>query len=288
VRLLFTIPHFFDPGGDPWHGASPRDPVPRISALTRAVTALHGHFGRRQYLLDVEHRTVLRANQASVHDVDVVVCTTRGLHLLDDLELPSSAYDHRPGHVDPALLGFECHSVLKEALGDYDYYCYLEQDIVIHDPWFFAKLEWFNGWAPNEALLMPNRFELDAEGGGRKTYVDPRIPADETRRFQDTGDQPVLARNALGRRLLFHRPSNPHAACFFLTAEQMHRWVATPHFLDRDTGFVGAPESAATLGMMRTFNVYKPAPGCAAFFELEHADPRFASVIETRTALDPG
>jgi hypothetical protein len=38
-------------------------------------------------------------------------------------------------------------------------------------------------------------------------------------------------------------------------------------FFDRDTSFIGPLESAATLGIMRAFRIYKPAPEHAAFLE---------------------
>ena len=249
------------------------------------MSALHGTFGPRQYMFDAERGAVLRAHGGNTHIVDVVISTTRGLHLLDDAALAAGAYTHRPADVEPELLGFECQAVLAEALGSYDYYCYAEHDLVIHDPWFFAKIEWFNGWAGDGAVLLPNRYERDAQGGGRKAYVDPRIPASESSRFQDTGDRPALAREVMGRRVVFQRPSNPHAACYFLDARQMAHWASRPHFLDRDTSFVGPYESAGTLGIMRTFRLYKAAPRWAGFLEVEHADRRFISLIEPRTPL---
>jgi hypothetical protein len=279
MRLLFAIPHFFDPEGDPWHGPGPRDPEPRIAALTAAVSALHAHFGRRQYLPDVERRTILRANARNVHEVDVVICTTGGLHLLDQAPLPTGAYLHRRTDAEAALLGFECQAVLREGLGEYDWYCYLEHDVVVHDSLLFVKLGWFNGWAGDAALLLPNRYERDAEAGGRKAYVDPRIPESEAAPFQDTADDPVFVRTVMGMRVVFYRPTNPHAGCYFLNERQFSRWVESDHFLERDTSFVGAPESAGSLGVMRTFKVYKPAPGCAGFLEVEHADPRFIAKI---------
>ena len=46
---------------------------------------------------------------------------------------------------------------------------------------------------------------------------------------------------------------------------------------------VGPLESAATLGVMRTFRVYKPADANAAFLELEHTGSGFLNRIKPPT-----
>jgi hypothetical protein len=86
--------------------------------------------------------------------------------------------------------------------------------------------------------------------------------------------------------LEFRRASNPHAGCFFLDGEQMDLWRAQPHFLDRDTAFVGPLESAATLGIMKTFRVYKPARACASFLEVQHFQPRYIHFIDAAILPD--
>jgi hypothetical protein len=59
----------------------------------------------------------------------------------------------------------------------------------------------------------------------------------------------------------------------------MEYWARQPYFLDRDVSFVGPLESAATLGIMRTFRVYKPAAESASFLEIEHFGTAFLSMI---------
>ena len=87
-------------------------------------------------------------------------------------------------------------------------------------------------------------------------------------------DRSTVRAHELGRDLAFIRFENAHAGCFFLTAAQMRRWMDQPWFLDRSDAWVGPLESAATLGLMRAFRVYKPALGAAAFLEVEHLDHR--------------
>jgi hypothetical protein len=50
----------------------------------------------------------------------------------------------------------------------------------------------------------------------------------------------------------------------------MKFWTEKDYFFDKNTGFVGPLESAATLGIMKTFRVYKILPQQAALFEVMH------------------
>lgn len=264
MRLLFAIPHYFDPSADGGHGSLRRNQQARLDALTATVAGLHQLFGARQYMIDIARRHAFQIRERADAVVDVVICTAGGQHILDAVPLPSDAYRHHPTDAEPTLLGFECQAVLRDAVGEYDYYCYMEDDLVLRDPWFFVKLGWFTDMAGDAALLQPNRYERDMHGGGRKAYVDGDLRPDVTAPFQEVHDQPTLSGQVMGTQVTFHRPLNPHSGCYFLNARQMAVWAEQPHFLDRDTSFVGPLESAATLGAMRTFRIYKPAPGSAS------------------------
>jgi hypothetical protein len=78
---------------------------------------------RTQVIIDIAWREAKVANvQFAAAKLDVVVCTTRGQHFLSRLSLDRSALRHHSTDAEPPLLGFECHTVLNERLGDYDYY----------------------------------------------------------------------------------------------------------------------------------------------------------------------
>ncbi len=280
MKVLFAIPHFYDPDGAGRHGSLAADPAPRVRALADALAAIRQLFGRPQCVIDIARRTTMPANRDLAIAADAVVCTTGSHHLLDRLPLGPGYYVHRPGIAEPRLLGYECHAALRERLADgYDDYCYLEDDLLIRDPLFFAKLRWFTGLFGDGALLMPNRYEVARDRLVHKAYVDGPLRPDVTAPFQDVTDTPELAADVFGHRMRFRRAANPHSGAFFLNAAQMAAWAARPDFLDRSTRFVGPLESDATLGVMRAFRIYKPAPDNAAFLELEHPGTGFLSQI---------
>lgn len=231
--------------------------------------------------VDYSHPRSAYATANKQHHVELhlVVCTVGNQHALDLVDADRSLYQHYPVDVDPLMLGFECHGILRDRWGNYDYYCYLEDDLVLHDSWLFAKLAWFNHYVGQDKLLQPNRFERGPGPKDQRVYVDGELAPHVTKRFQNVEDQPRLESTVMNVPLVFCRTLNPHAGCFFLNADQMQHWINQPFFLDRATSFVGPLESAATLGVMRAFKVYKPAPDNANFWEIEHYGTQFLGLI---------
>lgn len=282
MRILFAIPHFYGGGTLSQtvaaHG-SQGDAAPRIRALTHCIAALHQLYGRAQCVMQLREQRTQAANQRLNAELHVVVCTTGRQHLLDRLPLDRNLYQRFPTDLEPPLLGFQCPEILRDRWGNFDYYGYLEDDLVLHDPWLFAKLAWFNKHVGDDKLLLPNRFERGSGTLVHKAYVDGELREQVTARFQDLSDRPRLESEVLGVPVVFRRPTNPHAGCYFLNARQMQHWTQQPFFLDRDVSFIGPLESAATLGVMRAFKIYKPALENASFLEIEHSGDRFLRLI---------
>src|SRR5262245_7609159 len=96
MRILFTIPHYFrlQPRGE--HASLGTDPQPRVIALTACLAALRQVFGPAQRWLQIANNVAVPANQQQAAEIEIVVCTTRGQHLLDQLRIPSHWYRHLP------------------------------------------------------------------------------------------------------------------------------------------------------------------------------------------------
>jgi hypothetical protein len=285
MRILITIPHFFKPEKNGRHGSKLKDPQPRLEALSKILAALHQLFGKSQSIIDINRRLAIPVNQPQAHDLDIVICTTGDCHLLNQLSLPAHFYQHYPTGAEPLLLGFECQAVLRDCLGKYDYYCFMEDDLILHDPWFFNKLSWFTKEAGNLCLLQPNRYEISTRALTCKAYVDGDLAPRVTAPFQNVNERAQLKSNIVGVPITFRRALNPHSGCYFLNANQMANWASQSHFLDRDTSFVSPLESAATLGIMKTFRVYKSVADWASFLEIQHYGTRFLDLIGEQVDL---
>ncbi len=285
MRILFTIAHFFRPDSKGKHASQRKNPEPRVHALTQSITNLHQLFGKSQSIINIGQRLAFPANQSQDSKLDIIICTTQDCHLLEQLLLPSHFYRHYPTQAEPLLLGFECQAVLRDNLGKYDYYCFLEDDLMIQDSWFFVKLNWFTQQAGDISLLQPNRYEVSVNNFTAKAYIDGDLLPRVTIPFQNIQEQPELKGKIMGMSITFNRALNPHSGCYFLNANQMAYWAKRKHFLDRDTSFVSPLESAATLSIMKTFRIYKTVAQQANFLEIQHFGTGFISLIGKKIAL---
>lgn len=286
MKILITIPHYYDHSGDSTHGSGKKNPQPRLQALSACLFSIFSLFSASQCMIDIQNKKAIGVNNNFINNFDIVICTTDDKHLLEHLSLPQSFYKHYNTTLEnPKLLGFECQKILRENLGKYDYYCFMEDDLIINDPLFFEKIKWFNKGTESINLLQPNRYEVSAGGKILKSYVDGDIRQRATKEHQNINEFQHLQSNFLGQKIVFQRPLNPHSGCFFLTQEQMEYWINQPHFLDMDTSFISPLESSATLGIMKTFRVYKPVPQNASFLEIQHFGDMFLRLVGNKIAL---
>lgn len=275
MKILFTILHCYKPGSDTIHGSARGNRARRAEAAAIAVTGLHQTFGPQQAHMNNPRRS---CNTRLGGEIKVIVCTTGELHALE--RIPPSLYEHHATQADPLFLGYENHSVLADHVDSFDYFCFLEDDLYLDDPLFFWKLSWFNDKLGQEVLLQPNRYEIAADLSVKKLYLDSRlIDHALSAKFQDRTYRPRVTGKVMGHDVTFERPDNCHSGCFFLNQEQMRHWMRQPFFLDRSKDFVGPIESAGTLGIMKAFQVYKPAAENAGFLEIRHLDRSYLGGI---------
>jgi hypothetical protein len=281
-KALFVIPHYYAPGNG-FYGSTGSASSLRAAALGKTIMGLHDTLGSRQaFLLWLQQHVpgkgnghVIVANQELYSQIDIIICTTQEKHLLNELPVPNRLYHHQATDAQPMLLGFACHQVLRSQLGRYEWYCYLEDDILINDALFFKKMEWFISTHGEDAVLAPHRFERSSTEPANKVYVDGSVRPDFTKPWQNVEDRRHLESEVLGMTLKFERWPNPNWGGFCLNAQQMQKWVDQPHFGDLDCSFAGSIESACNLGLIKTFRQYKPSPSNAGFFEVEHLHPRY-------------
>lgn len=282
MRILLTIVHHWNPEGSGRHASLRSDPIPRLRALQDQLLALR-RLSLGQGLLSIAERRVEDANQALRHQITIQVVTDGHHHVLDQLEEPyrQMVEEVVTAPPSPMELGFEAHRVLAEQLdGGYDLYGYFEDDLLVLDPFFFHKIFWFQQCIGAGAVLLPQRFELSwrPEPWADRFYIDGPMQADEIASLIPNPPAPI-ATALPGGQVTFTSPGNPHSGCFVLTQAQMRHWSEQPWFLDRDASLISPLESAATLGLVKTFKLYKPHPAYAAFLEVQHWGMSFRSLI---------
>lgn len=279
MRILFTIPHYYGPGPACYGSTDVSKREQRIKSLRSNIASLYQHFGRNQKLL-LNGGGEKRVNQMMWCDIDVIVCVNGSNHLLKELCLPSGSYQTREFTVDdPRFLGYSCYEILREAGGQYDWYCYLEDDLVIADPLFFCKLQAFYSVVNNARyLLQPNRYELGSDQGLTKAYVDGPLWSDSAEfmahlRLPGCSEEILVKFGEIAFRMA---PAlNPHSGCFFLTNAHLEHLLEQPWYGERAVGYAGPLESAATQYIITLFHLFKPALECASFLEVHHHHQKY-------------
>jgi len=167
-------------------------------------------------------------------------------------------------------LGIGCHRVLQSNADKFDFYGYMEDDLVIHDSFFFQKLSWFARKFGSQFLLQPHRYNRNVTPFD-KDYLDMEFakPAWNFKRSEKK-----LTATFLGEPLNFFSAANPHAACFFLTREQYRLMSDREDYAKPSGEFFTPLESAASLDISKTFYVYRVDFAAADFFSVEHIGER--------------
>ena len=213
----------------------------------------------------------------------LVVNTYVGRHVVSSLPMYQRALceilEHATG--DPMMIEFAVQDVFIQYRDEFQWFLFLEDDVAVHDSAFVDKLREFNLRAGlRGALLLPHRYELHE---GRKAYID-RDPGNSQwspsggSTIEDVTNPATLIsyETGYGGRLSFAEFTNPHAACYCLSREQLDRWAATGRRWQGKVTWIGPLESAATGCLFEAFDLYKPVPSMKRFLEVEHLDPKYA------------
>ncbi len=275
MRVLLALAHYFRAEEGSRHSSTDahrRDQ--RAEALKRAIDSWRGTFGPTTAINIAAKR--YERMRGVLDALDIVVLTNGTDHLVDAAHAKARGVRHVTVQVDnPRMIGFAARQVFADNRNAYDLFCYSEDDLRVGDPGFVAKIMAFQDAFGPKRLLMPNRFEWNPAGPSLKTWIDGDLRQGLLAPWQDPlPDEEFLRLD----RTTFRRATNPHSGFFAVTAAQLAHWMRQPHYGDNDCGFISPLESAATLGVLKTFPIYKAFGTDAGFLEIEHLDTRFSSL----------
>ena len=286
-RILITIPHYFNPNRAGKHSSLFSKPEDRAMTFATALSALLA-FSNRQLMLSHRDRTAFDVNQKYQYDIKIVICLMKSFNLVKYLPMDRKLYSCLivPEKANPKFMGFYCQQVLKQHLGQFDLYGFMEDDLIIRDPLFFSKLFWFAQNQPVDHVLFPHRYEMALRGPAHKTFVDGYLSDKPLKPFTKPAGPQNFTMNYGGEEIAFDRPSNPHSGCFFITNPQMEKWVQDPDFSKPTGAFISPLESSATLGIYKNFALYKPDFSNASFLEIQHNGSGYASQVGAEIPID--
>ena len=201
-KILIAIPHYYKKEKKSLYASSYMNEQKRAKIVSDTIAALLKLFSVRDKYVALGQNVnennrpqylFLDANQNLKYHLDICICVHQSMHLLDLLEIPTKYYHKVNVNVSsPRYLGFGCLRLLKMMNNQYDYYCFLEDDIVIHDPLLFKKVSWFESMLGINYLLQPHRYITIESPGYLKFYCDNEIRKVVTKKWIDFEKKPKL------------------------------------------------------------------------------------------------
>jgi hypothetical protein len=283
MRILVTIAHYFKQSREStWHTGigSSSAPLPKVAALNAQIVALHRYFGARR--LSLNQSDLQSQSPSDAGTLDIVVMTKRDASLLDWIGIDPKAYSVDYFDGPPLMLPFEAQRIMRDRVGQYDLYAYMEDDLSVDDPAFFAKIAWFASEFGPRSLLLPVRYEMSSTGTPAKISLSVRLSKQQRAPFERSELAAAVRGRWNGVEQAFRLPHNPHAGCYVLTDGQLRLWLEQPSFYDRDASWISPLESAATYAPGKVFGLYMPAEPDPWFLQIEH----FGARLATRLRLD--
>ncbi len=290
ITIRVAIPSFFaeKTNGTGYGSGRPGQKLAREIALARCLTSL---LSQRRTLEDA----VLHIGERSIHhwdakpnrleqtlrlELEIHVFTDGKNRLNKVLDLfKDSIHVHNIELENPRHLPLEARDWLIKYDPITDLSVYMEDDIIINDPLFFDKQFWFLERTSNKFVLMPHRVETVLSGRTSRLIVDGPLASSFINKFCEPKSYIAAGRfDPLGEEISFDITENPHSGCFIISREQVKH--LRKQILPRD-GFVTTLETAATLTVLKYYNVLKPSKGKQRFLEIIHGHPSFLSYLNT-------
>ena len=293
LKVRVVIPHYYSGHGSEQHYGStrPGNRDKRIVALGRTLGALRSltlQAGMNDYIFNhtpspgPAPAPFLEPpiGKARPIDLEVLVCITGDAWLEGALLAFARTFRGvRFELTNPIELGLCARDLLLTTDPVPDLSLYMEDDLVIHDPYFFEKQLWFIKNANDEAVLMPHRYELDFDhdGTSRRLFVDGHIDEEASLLFPWEPLENAAQGIFCGESVKFDLANNPHSGCFVLSAAQVNQ--LRQHGVPAQQ-WVGPLETAATFTPAHRFPVFKPSFCCRNFLTIEHAHHSFSAYFE--------
>lgn len=246
---------------------------PKIIAVIAHITSVEEAQNKEKGLAKIEklQNTIDGLLASFAHcELTIVVKTVAGRHItayLPDYQLSCIHVKEETG-CDPMFIGFTAQDEFVKTLDKFDWFIFIEDDIVVSDSYMLEKLEIFNAMSGyDRAVLLPNRYEF---WEGTKRYIDLTI-------------DPHLAWNRLSaveiEGVKFAECTNPHSGIYCLSKSQMKVWSESPrNWKNKNLGFGGPRECAATYCLLECFSLYKPHFSNLHYFEVKHYDTKYSKL----------
>lgn len=208
--------------------------------------------------------------------VKIIINTVRDRYLTDHLpEYQRNLIQVKEQeNCDPLYTEFRAQDEFISRIQDYDWFLFMEDDMVIRDSNFLDKLNYFNENINNPRIVLrPNCYEMY---NGRKYYIEAT--------YNEQDNTLKLVNNSLSvieiGELKFCEYENSHVPLYCLTQEQLQIWADSGQQWKNKVMMVSPLESAGTACLFECFSLYFPHPDNLHFFEVMHWDNKYSIYIQ--------
>ena len=275
MKVLLVIPHVFAPKpGSLYSSQTEAKRSLKQEALLKATIGnLNMH--RQRYWIHAslgKGLPVVNRELSSPDGVDLKIrlFTPLGSSLADSLPKDPDLEVLDPGVSDYSQIPMAASRHLLEHAEGYDLVGYMEDDLLLCDPEFFAKILHLDRFSDGRYAFIPHRCEHIPGQGDVILSGDPDGGRPDL--FWDTGETLNIPW-PLGNRH-FYRATNPHSGCYFLSRRQAlavrHYWVQQNW---RPEWSLSGPLEQAGSGMLLpVLRLMKPIPEHYRFLMVRHQD----------------
>ena len=275
MKILLCIPHVFSPqSGSLYSSQNEAKRETKHKALVQATLGNLNRHSKQHFIhasLGKGKPVVTRALETPTGaDIKIQIHTQKNQNLLDFLKDDKKVEIIEHHLEDPRNIPLITSRALLEQSASYDLVGYMEDDLLIEDTEFFAKIHYLNTQHGDQYVFLPHRCEKIPSRGDVILSGDP----DGGRRdlFWDTGET-IQIQWPLGTKI-FYRATNPHSGCYFLTnsqAQYVERYWREQNWQPKYV-LSGPLEQAGSGLLLPIFKLMKPNPSDYRFLMIRHQD----------------
>ena len=275
MKVLLAIPHVFAPKeGSLYSSQTEAKRGLKQEALLKATIGnlnrhrqrhwIHASLGKSQPVVNRE------LSSPDGIQLTIRLFTPPGASLANSLPQDPDLERLDPGVSDYSHVPLVASRHVLEQSQAFDLVGYMEDDLLLSDPEFFAKILYLDRYSDGNYAFLPHRCEHIPGKGDVILSGDPDGGRPDL--FWDTGEMLNIPW-PLGQRR-FYRATNPHSGCYFLSRRQAgkvlkywtdHEWTA-PYQLS------GPLEQAGSGMLLPALNIMKPIPAHFRFLMVRHQD----------------
>ena len=276
VRVLVCIPHFFrrkSENSGISNGSNLDSLEKRLSEIKYCYQQISAVMAPVMFTLGTEGRignNLVEPIPKTTHG-DVILVSVPDEHLLVELS-NEGKIQARIWAGPPRQLGYQCRRIFARHVGQYDLYCFIEDDTAIVDPAFFRKVAKFYETHGEDKVLVPSRFEIfNYQSRGWRAYLGR--PGFRTLRLPEQKGPEILTLHDFDGEVIFEKTRDSQAGAYVITDAQVRSWMKRPGFqapTERQTYAKFDPMELAMIPMGGRLPIYRPAMGHLDFLQVHH------------------